>query len=109
MKSLSKLLLTNLISRYADILAGKLQQKVTSVEKMQLTRKLLKEKIEAFKVDKLNLQPLIGKLTDQAKFLQDDVSQTCFASNCFPFQLNTFCNFRLKMTSRRDIKIVQLI
>lgn len=60
--------------RYADILAGKLQQKVTSVEKMQATRKLLKEKIENFKVDKSNLQPLICKLTDQAKFLQDDVS-----------------------------------
>lgn len=40
---------------------------------MQATRKLLKEKIEVFKADKANLLPLIEKLKDQAKFLQDDV------------------------------------
>jgi len=59
--------------KYADILAAKLQQKVTSVEKMQATRELLKQKIETFKSDKANLQPLIGKLTDQIKFLQVDI------------------------------------
>lgn len=43
---------------------------------MQATRKLLKEKIETFKTDKTNLQPMIGKITDQIKFLQVDVSAT---------------------------------
>lgn len=45
------------------------------MEKMQATRELLKQKIETFKSDKANLQPLIGKITDQIKFLQVDVSQ----------------------------------
>lgn len=59
--------------RYADILAGKLQQKVSAVEKIQLTRKLLKEKIEQFLTEKSSIQPLVGKLTEQTKQLQDKV------------------------------------
>lgn len=60
--------------RYADILAGKLQQKVAAVEKVQITRKLLKEKIEQFKGEKENIQPLVGKITEHTKSLQDKVS-----------------------------------
>lgn len=60
--------------RYADILAGKLQQKVAAVEKIQITRKLLKEKIEQFKSDRENIKPLVGKITEQTKSLQDKVS-----------------------------------
>lgn len=41
---------------------------------MRATRELLKRKIETFKNDKTNLQPLIGKISDQIKFLQVDVS-----------------------------------
>lgn len=91
--------------RYADILAGKLQQKVTSVEKMQATRKLLKEKIETFKADKATLQPLIGKLTDQTKFLQDDVSlgYTHTQSNFLFEMINKIFNFIFLFQIENDI------
>lgn len=62
------------IRRYADILAGKLQQKVTAVQKIEATRKLLKEKIEQFQKEKLSIQPLVGKLTEQTKMLQSKVN-----------------------------------
>lgn len=62
------------ILRYADILAGKLQQKVSAVQKIEATRKLLKEKIEQFKTEKATIQPLVGKLTEQTKILQSKVS-----------------------------------
>lgn len=62
------------VFRYADILAGKLQQKVTAVEKIVATKKLLKEKIETFKYDKIKVSPLIAKLTGQTKALQNEVS-----------------------------------
>lgn len=55
-------------------MAGKLQQKVTAVEKIEATRKLLKEKIETFKKDQISIQPLVGKLTEQTKVLQNEVS-----------------------------------
>lgn len=63
------------VSRYADILAGKLQQKVTAVQKIEATRKLLKEKTEQFKREKATIQPLVGKLTEQTKMLQSKVSR----------------------------------
>lgn len=59
--------------RFADILAGKLQQKVTAVEKIVATKKLMKEKIETFKQDKIKIPPLITKLTEQTKVLQNEV------------------------------------
>lgn len=65
-----------LTNRYADILAGKLQQKVSAVEKIIATRRLLKEKIEQFKKEKAIMQPLVGKLTEQTKTLQSKVSAT---------------------------------
>lgn len=55
-------------------MAGKLQQKVTAVEKIAATKKLLKEKIETFKQDKIKIPPLIAKLTEQTKLLQNEVS-----------------------------------
>lgn len=61
------------VHRYADILIGKLQQKVTAIDKLQATRKILREKIEQFKRDKQAIQPLIGKLTDQTIQLQEKV------------------------------------
>ena len=60
--------------KYADILAGKLQQKLTGIEKLRATRQLLKMKIEVFREDKVKLQPLVGKLTEQTKVLQREVS-----------------------------------
>lgn len=59
--------------RYADILAGKLQSKVTAIQKIETTRKLLKEKIEKFKNEKVSIQPLVGQLTEQTKMLQSKV------------------------------------
>lgn len=73
----------NTFNRYADILAGKLQQKVTSVRKIEATRKLLKEKIEQFKSEKASIQPLVGKLTEQTKMLQDKVTIKAFESLAF--------------------------
>lgn len=43
------------------------------MEKIQITRKLLKEKIEQFRNEKANIQPLVGKLTEHTKLLQDKV------------------------------------
>lgn len=60
--------------RYADILAGKIQQKVIAVQKIETTRKLLKNKIEQFKSEKASIQPLVGKLTEQTKMLQSKVN-----------------------------------
>lgn len=60
--------------RYADILAGKLQSKVTAVQKIETTRQLLKSKIEQFKTEKASIQPLVGKLTEQTKMLQSKVN-----------------------------------
>lgn len=60
--------------RYADILADKIQQKLTAVEKIVATRKVLREKIENFKKDKIQMMPLVGKITEQSKSLQTEVS-----------------------------------
>lgn len=78
---------------------------MTSVEKMQATRKLLKEKIEIFKADKATLQPLIGKLTDQTKFLQDDVSlgYTYIQSNFIFEMINKIFNFIYLFQIENDI------
>ncbi|XP_031638387.1 CDK5RAP3-like protein [Contarinia nasturtii] len=59
--------------KYGDILAGKLQQKVVSVQKIEQTRKLLKDKIEQFKNEKAGIQPLVGKVTEQTKQLQSKI------------------------------------
>lgn len=59
-------------------MAEKLQQKVRAVEKIQISRKLLKEKIEQFKMEKASIQPLVGKLTEHTKFLQDKVKSSSF-------------------------------
>lgn len=79
--------------RYADILAGKLQQKVTAVQKIEATRKLLKEKIEQFKQEKASIQPLVGKLTDQTKMLQSRVRK---------FGLNTINQEEKKMKRKKN-------
>lgn len=68
------LLIFSYSQRYADILAGKIQQKVAAVRKIDATRKLLKEKIEQFKMEKASIQPLVGKLTEQTKTLQSKVN-----------------------------------
>lgn len=47
---------------------------MTAVEKIVATKKLLKEKIETFKSDKVKVPPLIAKLTEQTKSLQMEVS-----------------------------------
>lgn len=64
---------SNFPHRYADVLAEKLQQKVTAVRKIEATRTLLKAKIEQFKEEKASIQPLVGKLTEQTKILQNKV------------------------------------
>lgn len=79
---------TFFILRYADILAGKLQQKVSAVEKIIATRRLLKEKIEQFKQEKAIMQPLVGKLTEQTKMLQSKVSRTKFNSPKMLFKMS---------------------
>lgn len=48
---------------------------MAAVQKIQITRKLLKEKIEQFKIEKEKIQPLVGKITEQTKNLQDKVSK----------------------------------
>lgn len=48
------------------------------MDKIQTTRKILREKIEQFKRDKQAIQPLIGKLTDQTKQLQEKVLTVFF-------------------------------
>lgn len=55
------------------MLAEKLQQKVTAVQKIEATRNILKEKIEQFKKEKASIQPLVGKMTEQTKTLQNKV------------------------------------
>lgn len=62
-------------SRYADILAGKIHQKLAAVRKIDATRKFLKEKIEQFKKEKASIQPLVGKLNEQTKMLQSKVNE----------------------------------
>ncbi|XP_055320971.1 CDK5RAP3-like protein [Sitodiplosis mosellana] len=61
--------------KYADVLAEKLQQKVTAVKKIEATRNILKEKIEQFKNEKTSIQPLVGKLTEQTKILQNKIAE----------------------------------
>lgn len=107
-------------------MAGKLQSKVTAIQKIETTRKLLKEKIEKFKNEKVSIQPLVGQLTEQTKMLQSKVitsirMQIVFMS-FFPLLMNAmffspkifnhsdftvFC--RLKRIFRNDIKTVRLI
>lgn len=75
--------------RYADILAEKIQQKLTAVEKIVATRKVLKEKIENFKRDKVQIMPLVGKITEQSKTLQTEVRN-------IPKFISFIINFQIK-------------
>lgn len=43
------------------------------MQKIETTRKLLKDKIEQFKNEKASIQPLVGKITEQTKMLQNKV------------------------------------
>lgn len=95
--------------KYADILADKIQQKLVAVEKSQATRKVLKEKIETFKKDKLTILPLVPKLTEQTKILQVEVSldTRLFSHQTEEILFAILGFFRLNETSRRDTKIVR--
>lgn len=72
--------------RYADILSGKLQQKLAAVEKIGATRKAIKDKIETFKKDKLNLMPLTRKITEQTRILQVEVRK--LRNDCVDASIN---------------------
>lgn len=92
-------------------MAGKIQQKVAAVEKIHITRKLLKQKIEQFKMEKENIQPLVGKITEQTKSLQDKVRQhirLCDKSRN-NWTESKFTYFRSKVIYQKDIRTVQLI
>lgn len=79
--------------RYADILAGKLQQKVIAIEKIRAARKTLRAKMEQFKQEKASIEPLIQKLTDQTIQLQEKVwlFQVMTVFQFLSHILNDFC------------------
>lgn len=57
------------VYRYADILAGKLNQQVMGVEKSKATRQVLTDKIASLKEEQLAIKPEIVKCIKATKQL----------------------------------------
>uniref|UniRef100_A0A182K6P7 Uncharacterized protein n=1 Tax=Anopheles christyi TaxID=43041 RepID=A0A182K6P7_9DIPT len=60
---------------YVDILATKVQQKLSSIEKMKETAKMKKEKSVSFKQQSVELKPTQLKIVEQTKTLQGQIEK----------------------------------
>lgn len=59
--------------KYVDILAGKLQHKLLAVDKIKISVRVCQEKTVNYKKDSVALKPVLDRVIDQTKILQEQI------------------------------------